>query len=103
MCLWEAVIRTILKGATPEERAKAAEQVCLTIDRSRLTEEGRMAAEEILPILAEDACELVRRALAVTLKSSPTVPRHIALKLARDRRRLPHERPSGGAEAGGTG
>lgn len=84
MCLWEAVIRTILKGATPEERAKAAEQVCLTIDRSRLTEEGRMAAEEILPILAEDACELVRRALAVTLKSSPAVPRHIALKLARD-------------------
>jgi len=84
VCLWEAVIRTILKGATPEERAKAAEQVCLTIDRSRLTEEGRMAAEEILPILAEDACELVRRALAVTLKSSPAVPRHIALKLARD-------------------
>ncbi|WP_241962697.1 DUF2336 domain-containing protein [Phenylobacterium parvum] len=82
--MWEAVIRTILKGATPEERAKAAEQVCLTIDRSRLTEEGRMAAEEILPILAEDACELVRRALAVTLKSSPAVPRHIALKLARD-------------------
>lgn len=56
----------------------------MTLDRSRLTEEGRKAAEEILPILADDACELVRRALAVTLRSSPAVPRHIALKLARD-------------------
>ena len=56
----------------------------MTLDRSRLTEEGKKAAEEILPILADDACELVRRALAVTLKSSPAVPRHIALKLARD-------------------
>jgi uncharacterized protein (DUF2336 family) len=43
-----------------------------------------MLAEEILPILADDACEMVRRALAVTLKASPAVPRHIALKLARD-------------------
>lgn len=58
--------------------------MCLTLDRSRLTEEGRLAAEEILPILADDACELVRRALAVTLKASPAIPRHIALKLARD-------------------
>lgn len=58
--------------------------MCLTLDRSRLTEEGRLAAEEILPILADDACELVRRALAITLKSSTAIPRHIALKLARD-------------------
>ena len=65
--MWEAVIRTILKGATPEERAKAAEQVCLTIDRSRLTEEGRMAAEEILPILAEDACEVVVMGIALCM------------------------------------
>jgi len=80
----EAVIRTILKGATPEERAKAAEQVCLTIDRSSLTDAGRQAAEEILPILANDACDLVRRALSMTLKASPVVPRYIAIKLAKD-------------------
>lgn len=80
----EAVIRTILKGATQEERAKAAEEVCLTIDRARLTEEGRRAAEEILPYLASDACELVRRALSVTLRASPIVPRAVALKLAKD-------------------
>jgi len=80
----EAVIRTILKGATPEERARAAEQLCLTIERSSLTEAGRQAAEEILPILASDACDLVRRALSVTLKASQVVPRFIAIKLAKD-------------------
>lgn len=80
----EAVIRTILKGGTPEERAEAAEQVCLSIERTYLTEEGRKVAEEILPILADDACELVRRALAVTLKASPVIPRKLALKLVKD-------------------
>lgn len=80
----EAVIRTILKGGTPEERAEAAEQVCLSIERTYLTEEGRKIAEEILPILADDACELVRRALAVTLKASPVISRKLALKLVKD-------------------
>lgn len=80
----EAVIRTILKGATPEERAKSAVHICLTIDRSSLTDAGREAAEEILPILASDACDLVRRALSITLRASPVVPRYIAIKLARD-------------------
>jgi uncharacterized protein (DUF2336 family) len=80
----EAVIRTILKGGTPEERAEAAEQVCLSIERTYLTEEGRKVAEEILPILADDACELVRRALAVTLKASPVISRKLALKLVKD-------------------
>lgn len=80
----EAVIRTILKGGTPEERAEAAEQVCLTIERTYLTEEGRKVAEEVLPILADDACELVRRALAVTLKASPVISRKLALKLVKD-------------------
>jgi uncharacterized protein (DUF2336 family) len=34
--------------------------------------------------MAADAAELVRRALAVTLKASPLVPRDVAQKLARD-------------------
>lgn len=34
--------------------------------------------------MAADAAELVRRALAVTLRSSPLVPRDVAMKLARD-------------------
>ncbi|WP_334164462.1 pole-localized protein SpbR [Phenylobacterium sp.] len=77
-------IRTLVKGATPDERAAAAHKLCRNIDRLPLTEDDRALAAEILRIMAGDAAELVRRALAVTLKESPLVPRDVALKLARD-------------------
>jgi uncharacterized protein (DUF2336 family) len=77
-------IRTLLKGATADERALAAHKLCRTIDRENLSEEDRLKAEDILRVMARDAAELVRRALAVTLKSSPLVPRDVALRLARD-------------------
>lgn len=77
-------IRTLLKGATADQRAAAAEKLCRSIERSRLTEDERATAAEILRIMAADAAELVRRALAVTLKASPLLPRDVALKLARD-------------------
>lgn len=77
-------IRTLVKGATPDERAVAAHKICRTIDREKLSPEDRIRAEEILRVMAADAAELVRRALAVTLKNSPIVPRDVALKLARD-------------------
>src|SRR5262249_5537748 len=38
----------------------------------------------ILRVMAADAAEQVRRALAVTLKASPLVPRDVANRLARD-------------------
>lgn len=77
-------IRTLVKGATPDERAVAAHKICRSIDREKLSPEDRQRAEEILRVMAADAAELVRRALAVTLKNSPIVPRDVALKLARD-------------------
>lgn len=77
-------VRTLLKGATADERALAAHKLCRTIDREALTEADRIKAHEILRVMASDATELVRRALAVTLKSSPLVPRDVAVKLARD-------------------
>jgi uncharacterized protein (DUF2336 family) len=77
-------IRTLVKGATPDERAVAAHKICRSIDREKLSPEDRVRAEEILRVMAADAAELVRRALAVTLKNSPIVPRDVALKLARD-------------------
>lgn len=82
--LTEADIRTLLKGATADERAAAAQKLCTTIERSPLTDEERAVAAEILRIMAADAAETVRRALAQTLKASPLVPRDVALKLARD-------------------
>src|SRR3954464_7570873 len=77
-------IRTLVKGATADERAAAAQKLCRVIDRVPLSDDDRTLAAEILHVMAADAAELVRRALAITLKDSPLVPRDVALKLARD-------------------
>lgn len=82
--LTEADIRALSRGATVDERAAAAAKICREVGRARLSDTDRAAAEDILRIMAADAAELVRRALAVTLKSSPLVPRDVALRLARD-------------------
>lgn len=77
-------IRTLVRGATPDERAVAAHKICRNIDRAVLTPAEREQAHEILRVMAADAAELVRRAIAVTLKASPNLPRDVALRLARD-------------------
>ena len=80
----EADIRQLVKGAEPEERAMVAHRLCRHIDRPNLTDEERAEAHDILRLMAADAAEQVRRALAVTLKSSPLIPRDVANRLARD-------------------
>lgn len=82
--LTDVDLRTLMKGATADERAVAAHKLCRTIDREELTAEDRAVAADILRVMAADAAELVRRALAVTLKTSDVVPHDVALKLARD-------------------
>src|SRR5580658_8154050 len=79
-------IRLLVKGQSADDRAIAAHKICRHIDSGggNLTPEEREQAYEILRIMAADAAELVRRALAVTLKSSPVVPHDVALRLARD-------------------
>src|SRR6201996_874044 len=77
-------LRMLLRGPTPDDRATAAHKVCRAIDRDNLSREELARAQEILRLMAKDATELVRRALAVTLKASPVLPRDVALKLARD-------------------
>jgi len=77
-------LRMLVKGPTADDRALAAHKLCRKMDREDLTEEERVHAHEILKVMAGDAAELVRRALAVTLKSSTLLPRDIAMKLARD-------------------
>ena len=76
-------VRTLVRGPTPDERAIAAHKLCRRIDAG-LCEEEREAAGEVLRLMALDAAELVRRALAVTLKASPHLPRDVALRLAHD-------------------
>jgi len=82
--LTDADIRVLLKGAEPEERALIAHRLCRHIDRAGLTDDERDEAHRILRALAADAAEQVRRALAVTLKASPLIPRDVANRLARD-------------------
>ncbi|NQE62763.1 pole-localized protein SpbR [Caulobacter sp. RHG1] len=82
--LTDSDIRMLVKGATPDERALAAHKLCRNIDRATLDEEGRQVAHDILRVMAADAAELVRRALAVTLKNSPVLPPDVANRLARD-------------------
>jgi len=72
-----------VRGDSAEDRAVAAHKFCRRVDAG-LPEEEREAAAEVLRFLALDAAELVRRALAVTLKMSPDLPHDVALLLARD-------------------
>ena len=76
-------IRALVRGPTEDERAAAAYRLCRKID-SPLSETDREAANEILRVMAQDAAELVRRALSVTLRASRSLPRDVALKLAQD-------------------
>ncbi|MBO9708833.1 MAG: pole-localized protein SpbR [Caulobacter sp.] len=77
-------IRMLVKGATPDERALAAHKLCRTIDRAEMDEDQRALAGDILRVMAADAAELVRRAMAVTLRNSPVLPPDVANRLARD-------------------
>ena len=76
-------IRTLVRGVTADERAIAAHKLCRRIDAG-VGEEDREAAAEVLRLMALDAAELVRRALAVTLKTSRELPRDVAVRLAHD-------------------
>ena len=82
--LTEVDIRRLVKAEDEEERAAAAHKLCRAIDKNELDPVEREAAQKIMRVLAADAAELVRRALAVTLKSSDLLPRDVAQKLARD-------------------
>jgi uncharacterized protein (DUF2336 family) len=82
--LSEADIRSLIKGDTDEDRALACYRLCRRIDTVDLSDEERNFSEEILKIVVSGAAERVRRALAVTLKSSENLPPEIAARLARD-------------------
>ncbi|HEY3811884.1 MAG TPA: DUF2336 domain-containing protein [Caulobacteraceae bacterium] len=84
MRLSEMDIRRLVKGDSVDERAAAAHKLCRAVEHASLTEDDRAAAQGIIRVLASDTAELVRRALAVTLKTSSLLPRDVAMRLARD-------------------
>lgn len=77
-------IRRLVRGDSVEERANAAHKICRRIDTLDLNGADKEFAGQILEMLAADTAELVRKALAVTLRNSPKLPRDLALQLARD-------------------
>ncbi len=77
-------IRRLVRGDSAEARANAAHKICRRIDTTDLSLEDQESARQILDMMCADAAVLVRRALAVTLRNSPKLPRDIAIKLAKD-------------------
>ena len=82
--LTDVDIRALVKGDTADARAAAAHKICRRMADAELDEADREKAQDILRVMAGDVAELVRRALAVTLRDSPLVPRDVAMRLARD-------------------
>jgi uncharacterized protein (DUF2336 family) len=82
--LTEVDIRRLIKATDDDERAEAAHKLCRNMERAELDEDDRAAAQKILRLLANDTAELVRRAMAVTLKASDLIPNDVARKLAGD-------------------
>ena len=74
----------LMKGSSAEDRAHATHKLCRRIGNDELNHQDKQFARQILGLLSQDAETLVRRAMAVTLKNSPNLPRDVALKLARD-------------------
>ena len=77
-------IRRLVRGDSPEARSNAAHKICRRIDTMEMSEGDKESARQVLDLMCNDTAVLVRRALAVTLRNSPKLPRDIALKLARD-------------------
>lgn len=82
--LTEDDLQRLLRSEAEDERAVEAHRLCRSMDRLELDEQGRAAARKIIAILAADTAELVRRALAITLKASDLMPVEVARKLAID-------------------
>ncbi len=77
-------IKRLVKSENADDRAVATHKICRVMEKSGLSDAERDAAHEIIRMLAADAAELVRRALAVTLRTSELLPHDVAMKLAQD-------------------
>lgn len=77
-------IRRLVRHPDDTLRAMAAQRVCNNLKSGKLSESERAFARQLLSYMVKDSAEIVRYALAITLKNSPELPRDIALCLAED-------------------
>src|ERR687898_713181 len=76
-------VERLLADPSPETRAEMAAKVAASLESVRLTDGERKLAEGIVRVMARDAAERVRQALAENLKSSQSLPRDVSPTLAR--------------------
>jgi len=77
-------IQLLIRHPEKDVRAGAVQRICRTFRHKDLSDTQRQFALKILNFMANDVAVIVRRALSVTLKNSPNLPRGIALRLAQD-------------------
>ncbi|WP_427450432.1 DUF2336 domain-containing protein [Litorimonas sp. WD9-15] len=82
--LGRGTIRQALKGETAERRANAVQKIGRDIRDASLSEPDLAFATTLMDRICKDVSDLVRRALAVTLRSSPHLPPHLARQLIAD-------------------
>ncbi|RKQ71584.1 uncharacterized protein (DUF2336 family) [Litorimonas taeanensis] len=73
-----------LRDADPEKRAYATMRLAQDINQADLSAADRAYANRLLDVISKDVSELVRRALAVTLKNSTFLPRAVLSRLITD-------------------
>jgi len=79
-----AQVKQLVAHPDRDVRAVLAQKICRQIRAASFTKSEQETVANILDFIARDAAAMVRRALAVTLKNSPNLPRDIAKKLIRD-------------------
>lgn len=79
-----ADVKRMVAHPDEEVRVVLAQKICRQIKTVELSAHEEKIVSRILDFITKDAAAMVRRALAVTLKNSPNLPREIAQKLIRD-------------------
>ncbi|MBP2301398.1 DUF2336 domain-containing protein [Azospirillum picis] len=74
----------LLADPSPATRTDLAAKVALQFDSIDLSAAERQLAEDIIRLMVKDTVLRVRQTLAENLKASPSLPRDVALTLARD-------------------
>ena len=77
-------VARLLSDPSPNSRAELAVKVAQQFAGSALSDSERKLAEDIIRFMARDAVVRVRQSLSENLKASPSLPRDVALMLARD-------------------
>lgn len=77
-------VRIAVQDVSPEVRANATMRLARAVKNPGLSDKDRAYANKVLAVISEDVSDLVRRALAVTLRNSPFIPKPILQKLISD-------------------